>query len=158
MKLCINFQCEDLLGRRYEWLLLVANKPITVITATVNFKHLCGKWTAYIICNKKTTAMATCILNRNPPKSNQTGFVQHPVQRQTDIQMESYIERVLLFLKERKKCAVSTFILEIVLPTDKIQIYVGGISVQSSPSAADCVNHQPHFQATIARYGCAERP
>lgn len=55
--------------------------------------------------------MATSILNRNPPESNQTGFVQHPVQRQTDIQMESYIEKVLLFLKERKQemCSVNIY-------------------------------------------------
>lgn len=50
---------------------------------------------------------------------------------------------------------MSTLILEIVLLADKIQTYVGGISSQSSPLAADCVGHQSHFQATIARYGCS---
>lgn len=29
-------------------------------------------------------------------------------------------------------------------------------SSQSSPSTADCVNHQSHFQATIARWASAE--
>lgn len=64
-------------------------------------------------------------------------------------------EKSFYLKKKKKKCAASTFILEIVLLADKIQIYVGGISGQSSPSAADCVGHQSHFQATMARYGCS---
>lgn len=81
-------------------------------------------------------------------------FVQYPVQSQTDIQVERKVKKSSIVSK-KKKCAASTFILETVLPADKIQISVGGSSSQSSPSAAGCVGHQSHFQATIARYGCS---
>lgn len=102
-------------------------------------------------------ATATSILNQNPPKCNQTGFAQYPVQSKSDRHSSGKKSRESPFIKKkkRKKCAASTFILEMVLLADKIQIYVGGICSQSSPWAADCVGHQSHFQATIARYGCS---
>lgn len=102
-------------------------------------------------------ALDSRVLNRNPPKPNQTGFfgaISSSIKvRQTFKWTKKKKEKILLF----KKCAASTFILEMVLLAARWDTNLCGWHLQVGRhrrlQTASATGR--NVQATIARYGCS---